>query len=61
MNYLRYMQEINMYEFPQGLSFKKTVLNDASFIIHQIINFMKPFFLNSGLEISFLTSYCWWC
>lgn len=53
------MQDINMYEFPQGLSLKKTVLHDASFIIHQIINFMESF--KSGLEISLLPSYCWWC
>lgn len=45
------MQGINMYEFPQGLSLKKTVLHDASFIIHQIINFMEPFLLSQGLKL----------
>lgn len=40
-----------MYEFPQGLSLKKTVLHDASFIIHQIINFMEPFLLSQDLKL----------
>lgn len=53
LNYLRYMQDINVYEFSQGFSLKKTVLYDVSFIIHQIINFMGLFLLSEDLKLFF--------
>lgn len=47
------MQDINVYEFSQGFSLKKTVLYDVSFIIHQIINFMGLFLLSQDLKLFF--------
>lgn len=43
----------NIYEFSQGVSLKKTVLYDANFIIHQIINFMGLFLLSQNLKLRF--------
>lgn len=53
MNYLRYMQDINMYAFFQGLSFKKTMLRDGSVIIHQIINLVGLFLLVQDVKLHF--------
>lgn len=63
MNYLKYMQDINMYVFFQGFSFKKTMLYDASFISHQITNLMGFFLLSQDLSLLFYPVIAgrWWC